>query len=106
MKKSPAARKDEHDDEDFLPRWDLTKLYPGIDAPALQADMKKATRLADEFRRTYEKGVSRLSGPELGKAIGEYEKIESLNHKIYRYGQLLEEEDSDNFARTTGLKKW
>ena len=37
-----------------LPEWDLDDLYPGRDAPELEADLKGATKDAEAFAKDYE----------------------------------------------------
>src|SRR5690606_39785851 len=70
----------------LLPAWRLADLYPGKDAPALKADIDKATALTKDFE---EKWKGRLadaagkSGPEgIGQALAEFEALEDLLGKI------------------------
>ncbi len=87
-------------EKEGLPRWDLSRLYPGIDSPEMEADRNEIQTLTDDFVAAYEGRVARLSGLELGNAVVAYEKICALRHKIDAYLLLLEAEDIANAART------
>jgi oligoendopeptidase F len=72
-----------------LPRWNLDDLYPGPDSAALAADLDRAARDADEFRRRHEGRVAALSGGDLGRAIAEFERIQEMLGRIGSYAGLL-----------------
>jgi oligoendopeptidase F len=51
------------------PEWDLSDLYPAIDAPALKADFDAAERDIKAFAERYQGRVAALSGDALAEAI-------------------------------------
>ena len=76
----------------LLPVWRLADLYPSKDAPALKADIDKATALTKDFE---EKWKGRLadaagsSGPDgIGQALAEFEALEDLLGKIGSFAGL------------------
>lgn len=67
------------------PHWDLSDLYAGIDDVSVGRDIKAAKNAARKFRGAYEGKIASLSGEELAKAIGEYEK---MSDKLGRLGSF------------------
>lgn len=67
------------------PLWDLSDLYPSISDASVGKDIKAGKAAAKKFRASYEGNVGKLSGAELAKAIGEYEK---LSDKLGRLGSF------------------
>ncbi|HRJ66681.1 MAG TPA: M3 family metallopeptidase, partial [Alphaproteobacteria bacterium] len=104
------ARKSANDNaaanDEYLPRWDLAALYKSPDAPELKSDLAQIDKLCDEFVEAYEGTLEWLSGSDLGKALGVYEQIEALRHKVSCYITLMESDDVANFARLGDLNKW
>ena len=72
-----------------LPRWDLSDLYAGIDAPALGADLDAAERDAKSFRARYEGKLAGLSGRDLGKAVAVFENIEERLGRANSFADLV-----------------
>ncbi len=72
-----------------LPEWDLSHLYPGPDAPELEADLEWAAERSKAFREAYEGRLAELDGATLATAIGEYEQIAERLHKAMSFAQLL-----------------
>ena len=72
-----------------LPQWDLSHLYSGPDAPALQTDLDEAERRAQAFERTYAGKLAGLDGGVFALAIKDYEAITESLHLAMSYGQLL-----------------
>ncbi len=81
-----------------LPRWNLADLYPAHDAREVEADIAKAKREAQKFRKAYEGKVKELTGDELYAAIRAYEKLDDVLGKLASYAQLLYAEDMTNPA--------
>ena len=72
-----------------LPHWDLSHLYDGPDAPALQADLSAAEGRAKAFAEAYAGKLAGLDGGVFAVAIQEYEAITEILHRAMSYGQLL-----------------
>jgi oligoendopeptidase F len=76
-----------------LPEWDLADLYPGMDAPELMGDLKKAGELAIAFEAEW-KGrlAAEATNPangNLGKALRQYEALEELVGRLVSYAGLV-----------------
>ena len=89
-----------------MPRWNMADLYPSLESPELAADKGAIEKLMDDFAETYDGTINWLSGKELGEAIGIYEEIERLRHRISCFVTLLESGDVANFSKTGDLKSW
>ena len=72
-----------------LPEWDLSDFYASLDAPEIEKDFAKLTKLCAAFSKSYSGKVAKLSGAELGKAITQYEVIQELFGKIGSFAGLL-----------------
>ncbi len=72
-----------------LPDWDLADLYPGPDSPELAADLKAAEAAARDFEAGYKGRIAKLTGPEFGRAIAEFERIDERLSRASSYAQLL-----------------
>ncbi|MEE9139620.1 MAG: M3 family oligoendopeptidase [Alphaproteobacteria bacterium] len=72
-----------------LPEWELGDLYPAMDSAELKADLEAARTAATAFEERYEGRIKDLDGPALGKAIGEYERIEERLARVSSYAQLV-----------------
>ncbi|MDR3079023.1 MAG: M3 family metallopeptidase [Rickettsiales bacterium] len=89
-----------------LPRWDLGDLYSAVDDPSLEKDFLWLERSSQEFARRYSRALRRLSGYELFRALGEYERMVELLAKIESFILLkraegdVEEKNRVFFQRT------
>jgi oligoendopeptidase F len=100
------ARKVDAAEEELgpLPDWDLTDLYPGMDAPALKDDVAKGAELSKAFEERY-KGklldiaAGERAGAELAAAIAAYERIEEVLGRIGSYSGLIHAADTSDPAR-------
>ena len=72
-----------------LPTWDLADLFPGRDAPELEAASAKAHADAKAFRARYEGTLAALDGTSLAAAIAEYERMSEVLGRIGAFSQLL-----------------
>ncbi|MCZ2913352.1 hypothetical protein NYY64_19170, partial [Acinetobacter baumannii] len=73
-----------------LPEWDLSDLYPGIEAPEFAADMTRAEEECRRFSETYAGRIAALaSAPDaserLAEAVRAYEGIEDLLGKLMSF---------------------
>jgi oligoendopeptidase F len=82
------------DDAGKLPAWDLSDLYPGLDSPALQADLDRAEAQAARFAETYAGKLAALPGAALAAAIAEFQAIEESLGRVMSYAQLQFSGDS------------
>lgn len=72
-----------------LPVWDLSDLYPGPQSEELKRDLDRVARDAEAFESSHAGRVAALDGASLANAIGDYEKITEVLHRIFSYAQLL-----------------
>ena len=85
-------------EQQALPTWDLSDLYPGPDSDAVTADFRAAEAAAREFTAAHAGKLGELSGAELAAAIAAYERIEETLGRLMSYAQLLFSADSTNAA--------
>ena len=71
-----------------LPRWDLSDLYAGLEAPALKADLAALTDEAEAFRQAHEGQLAALDGAALGAALETYEVLRERLDRIMSFAQL------------------
>lgn len=76
-----------------LPTWDLTDLYPGLDAPELAADFEAADREAKAFAARYEGKLASLSAESLAEAIAAYERMDERFWRIMSFAGLKHAEN-------------
>ncbi len=76
-----------------LPTWDLNDLYPGLDAPELEADFETAEREAKAFAAQYEGQLASLSAQGLAEAIAQYEKMDERFWRIMSFAGLKHAEN-------------
>ncbi|EKV31548.1 Oligoendopeptidase F [Caenispirillum salinarum AK4] len=79
-----------------LPRWDLSDLYPGPQSEELKRDLDRAGRDAIAFEDKHAGRVASLDGGSFANAIGDYERITEILHRIFSYAQLLHASDVSN----------
>ena len=100
-----ASRVNETADElGALPVWDLSDLYPGMDAPQVKADLDQAEALSRAFEERYKGKLEPLprapdGGAALAAAIVEYERIEECLGKLGSFAGLVYSGDTSDPAR-------
>ncbi|MDR1495014.1 MAG: M3 family metallopeptidase [Rickettsiales bacterium] len=77
-----------------LPRWNLNDLYLGTGDADLEKDFLWVEKNSYEFIKKYIKTLKKLSGYELYRAIGEYEKIREMLAKIESFSSMKYLEDT------------
>ncbi|QIJ75353.1 M3 family oligoendopeptidase [Methylobacterium sp. NI91] len=87
-----------------LPEWDLTDLYPGMDAPAFRDDLDRAEAESRAFAARYAGRIAETaSGPDassvLGEAVQAYERIEDLMGRLMSYAGLVYSGDTTDETR-------
>ena len=100
------ARKVDERDETLgaLPVWDLTDLYPGMDAPEVKRDLESAAEASRAFKERYKGKLKELAaggagGAALAQAISEYEGIEEQLGRLASFAHLLYAGDTSDAAR-------
>ena len=87
-----------------LPEWNLSDLYPSIDAPEVKRDLDRAEVDCRAFERAYRGRLAELADPpEVGgsliEAVKSYEAIEDLLGRLMSYAGLLHAGDTLDPAR-------
>ncbi|MEM6664232.1 MAG: oligoendopeptidase F, partial [Pseudomonadota bacterium] len=82
-----------------LPDWDLTDLYPAIDAPELEADFERMQKACSDFGATYEGKLADLDGDGLARAIMAYEAIDGVLGRIMSFAGLLYQQNTQDMDR-------
>jgi len=76
-----------------LPEWDLTDLYPAMDAPELQRDLQRTSDDAIAFEQRWKGTLTaearKKADGKLGEALRSYEQIEELIGRIGSYAGLV-----------------
>ncbi len=77
-----------------LPEWDLSHLYPGLDSPALKADLDRALADSQSFAALYRGKLAALAeredGPAaLAEAVKAFETLSDLLGRIGAYAGLV-----------------
>eukprot|EP01037_Dinobryon_pediforme_P012088 gene12088-12178_t len=86
-----------------LPLWNLTDLYPAMDAPEFAADMARAAADCDAFAAAYAGKLAEIAqrpdaALKLFECIQSYEKIDDLLGRIMSYAGLIYATDTSNPA--------
>ncbi len=77
-----------------LPEWDLSHLYPGLDSPALKADLDRALADSQSFAALYRGKLAALAEREngaaaLSEAVKAFETLSDLLGRIGAYAGLV-----------------
>ncbi len=77
-----------------LPEWDLSALYPAIDAPEIKRDLARIDAECNAFEERYKGKLAALTqgtggGAALARAIKELEAIDDLIGRIASFAQLV-----------------
>jgi oligoendopeptidase F len=78
-----------------LPRWDLSDLYPGLDAPQLERDFTDARAAVEKFAADYQGRLTHLTGSQMAEAVKRFEAIDETLTRIMSYAGLRH---ADNVA--------
>ncbi len=71
-----------------LPQWDLSALYPAMDAPAFEQDFQRADDMAKDFALRLRGRIGLLDASGLRAAITEYEAIQDLLGRVMSFASL------------------
>ncbi|MBV8184545.1 MAG: oligoendopeptidase F, partial [Hyphomicrobiales bacterium] len=99
-----AARPSAKDDLGPLPEWNLTDLYPGMDAPEFKRDLAHADAESKAFAAAYQgKLATLLSGQDpsgsLHEAIARYERLDEVMGRLMSYVGLVYAGDTSDPVR-------
>ena len=86
-----------------LPEWDLTDLYPAMDAPEVEADLDRAKSDCKAFAERYENRLAELDGDGLAGALEAYEKIDLVLGRLMSFAGLLYHQNTQDMARAKFL---
>ncbi|MEB3329398.1 MAG: M3 family oligoendopeptidase [Candidatus Sericytochromatia bacterium] len=82
------------------PRWDLGRLYAGLTAPALDADMARAMERAEVLRGRYRGRLAALTPAEMRTMLETYEGLQCAMGRLGAFASLSFSADSrDDAAR-------
>ncbi len=87
-----------------LPEWDLSHLYPAMDAPDFAADLERAAGEAQRFAALYRGKLEAIAQRQdasavLAEAVASYEKLDDLIGRIMSYAGLVYSGDTTDPAR-------
>ena len=71
-----------------LPEWDLSDLYPSVDAPELKRDMEFLTKECAAFAADYEGKLAKLDAKAMLDCVLRYEKIDMVAGRIMSFAGL------------------
>ncbi len=94
-----------HADVGTLPKWDLSDLFPGPDAPELETALADCRAEAQRLQGAYEGKLAGLDGDAFGEAITAYESFQEAIGRILSYANLhhsaaLDDPKAGKFAQT------
>jgi oligoendopeptidase F len=83
-----------------LPEWDLTDLYPAMDAPELKRDLARADAESIAFEHDYKGKLAALTQDgRLIEAVKRYEALDDLLGRLISYAGLVHAGDTVNPTR-------
>ncbi|MDX1541528.1 MAG: oligoendopeptidase F, partial [Geminicoccaceae bacterium] len=85
---SNLAERIEPEAGEGLPRWDLSDLYPAMDAPEVKTDLDACRQQAEALRDEVKGRLAELDGDALAGVIERYEAIEERLGRLASYAQL------------------
>jgi oligoendopeptidase F len=88
-----------------LPEWNLTDLYPAIDAPEVKRDLEKSEAECIAFEDTYKTKLAGLArgeapGRALAEAVKRYEAIDDVLGRLISYAGLVYAGDTTDPVRS------
>jgi oligoendopeptidase F len=88
-----------------LPEWNLTDLYPSLEAPEIQRDLDRADAESRHFETDYKGRLIEIAsgadaGQRLVEAVRRYEEIEDLMGRLISYAGLVYATDTTDPVNT------
>jgi oligoendopeptidase F len=98
----PASKAD--DNLGPLPVWDLSDLYPGMEAPEVKRDLDRGAEMSEAFETRYKGNLKTIAetsdgGDKLAAAIAKYERIEEILGRLGSFAGLVYSADTSDPAR-------
>jgi len=77
-----------------MPEWDLTDLYPAMDAPEVKRDLERTEAECVAFESAYKGRLAELAampeaGATLAQAVKRYERLDDLIGRLISYASLV-----------------
>lgn len=69
--------------------WNLNDLYPALDSPQVEADIRDSKERAEAFSKRYRGRIASLKADELLTALQEYEAIKEISGRLETYAGLI-----------------
>ena len=82
-----------------LPEWDLSDLYPSVEAPELKRDMEFLTKECAAFAADYEGKLANLDAKAMLDCVLRYEKIDMVAGRIMSFAGLRYYQKTTNAGR-------
>lgn len=100
-----AAKQKSQADLGSLPEWNLTDLYPSLEAPEIQRDLDRADAESRHFETDYKGRLIEIAGSadagqRLVEAVRRYEEIEDLMGRLISYAGLVYATDTTDPVNT------
>ena len=71
-----------------LPKWNLDEIYVGHNDPKINKDLKKLSKLTNQFIDKWKGKIKNLSGKEISNCLKEYEKIYEIMGLLSTHSSL------------------
>ena len=71
-----------------LPKWNLDEIYVGHNDPKIDKDLKKLSKLTNQFIDKWKGKIKNLSGKEISNCLKEYEKINEIMGLLSTHSSL------------------
>ncbi len=71
-----------------LPKWNLDEIYVGHNDPKIDKDLKKLSKLTNQFIDKWKGKIKDLSGKEISNCLKEYEKINEIMGLLSTHSSL------------------
>ena len=86
-----------------LPEWNLSDLYPGTDAPELEADLVELETGAAAFATDYEGKLGTLDASGMLSCVQRYERLYSLGNRVMSFAYLRYSQQTTDAERAKFL---
>ena len=71
-----------------LPKWNLNEIYVGHNDPKIDRDLKKLSKLTNQFIDKWKGKIKNLLGKEISNCLKEYEKINEIMGLLSTHSSL------------------
>ncbi len=103
-RRAKAKTEAEEDDLGALPVWDLSDLYPSMNAPEVAGDLQRGAEASQAFEARYKGQLKALAetpegGAALAEAVREFERIDEILGRLGSFAGLIYSGDTSDAAR-------